>query len=195
MYYQKVVGERVYLSPVNPQDAKLYTQWMNDPEVTLGLGNFGKIITEMNEQTLLEKMAGNANDISFAIIDKAVDRPIGNCGIFAIDQVRQVATIGIFIGEKKYLSGGYGTEAMALLLDFGFRNLNLHNINLAYFSYNTRGEKAYRKLGFKEIGRRREAIRYHGKYYDEVLMDILEEEFRQGPFAQLVKLDLSGYEL
>lgn len=194
MYYQKITGQKVYLSPVNPADAPLYTSWMNDFEVTIGLGNGGKIYSEIAEQAVLEAMAKDSNQVSFAVVNRADDRPIGNCGLFDIDPVRQIATIGIFIGQPEFHSGGYGTEAMALLLDYGFRFRNLHNINLFYFSYNTRGEKAYRKLGFKEVGRRREAIRYHGKYYDEVMMDLLEDEFRTGPFADLVKLDLKGYE-
>ena len=194
MYYRKIVGERIYLSPVDPADAAIYTRWMNDPEVTLGLGNFDRVYTETSERTVLEDMAKDAKNLSFAIIEKAVDRVIGNCGLFALDATRRIATIGIFIGESSYMSGGYGTEALALLIDFGFRSLNLHNMNLFYFSYNARGEQAYRKLGFQEVGRRREAIRYHGKYYDEVMMDLLEEEFRQGPFADVVQLDLAGYE-
>lgn len=194
MYYQKIVGKRIFLSPVNPEDVKHYTKWMSDYEVTLGLSNFGKIYSELAEKTILEDMAKNPSNVSLAIIDKLSNQPIGNCGLFDHDPLRKTATIGIFIGEKDYLSGGYGTEALALLMDFGFRCLNLHNIQLAYFSYNVRGEKAYRKLGFQEIGRRREAIRYNGKYYDEVLMDILEDEFRQGPFADFVQMDLVGYE-
>lgn len=194
MYYRKIVGERIYLSPVDPADAAIYTRWMNDPEVTLGLGNFDRVYTEISERAILEDMAKDAKNLSFAIVDKTGDRVIGNCGLFALDATRRIATIGIFIGEASHLSGGYGTEALALLIDFGFRSLNLHNLNLFYFSYNVRGERAYRKLGFQEVGRRREAIRYHGKYYDEVMMDLLEEEFRQGPFADRVQLDLAGYE-
>lgn len=194
MYYPKIVGNKVYLSPVNPDDAKLYTKWMNDAEITLGLSNHHKVYSELAEQATLEAMSKDPNNVSFAIIDKAINQPIGNCGLFDHDPIRRTATIGIFIGERTHHSGGFGTEALALLMDFGFRSLNLHNILLAYFSYNARGAKAYRKLGFSEIGRRREAVWYNGQVYDEVLMDILEEEFRQGPFQTVVQMDLSGYE-
>lgn len=37
--------------------------------------------------------------------------------------------------------------------------------------------KYYKKVSFKEIGRRREAICFAGEKYDEVYMDILASEF------------------
>lgn len=194
MYYPKITGERVYLSPIQPDDAVIYTRWLNDPEVTLGLGSHHRVFSEMIEKATLEQMAQNQDEVSLAIVLLSTDRVIGNCGLMDIDHLHRKANLGIFIGDKAYRNSGYGTEAMALLLDFGFRVLNLHNINLKYFSFNVRGENAYRKLGFKEIGRRREAVRYNGRYYDDVEMDMLEDEFRGGLFCDVNKWELDGYE-
>ena len=41
-----------------------------------------------------------------------------------------LATLGIFIGDKDYRDNGYGAEAIRLILEYGFRYLNLHNIKL-----------------------------------------------------------------
>ncbi len=46
---------------------------------------------------------------------------------------------------------------MELLLDYGFNALNLQNIMLEVFDYNKRAIKAYEKVGFKVIGKRRQA--------------------------------------
>lgn len=191
MYYPKLSGPTVYLSPVNPEDTKRYTRWMNDPEVTLGLGNHDRVYSEIAEQTLLENWAQNTSEISFAIIHKADDQLIGNCGLMDINPIHRRATLGIFIGEPELHSRGLGTEAMALLIDYGFRVLNLHNIELRYFSFNRRAERAYQKLGFQESGRRREAFCYNGRYYDEISMDILENEFRAGRYGDIGELETS----
>ena len=37
----------------------------------------------------------------------------------------------------------------------------------------------YQKVGFKEFGRRRKSYFVNGKYYDDVKMDILAEEFTE----------------
>jgi len=94
-----------------------------------------------------------------------------------INNINRTATLGIFIGNKKYWSKGYGTEAIQLILDFGFNYLNLNNIDLALMEFNQRALKCYEKCGFKEIGRKRKCNFINGKYYDSILMDILVEEF------------------
>ncbi len=49
---------------------------------------------------------------------------------------------------------------------------------LGVFAFNRAAIRCYQKVGFKEIGRRREARIIAGKAYDAILMDILEDEFR-----------------
>ena len=93
--------------------------------------------------------------------------------------ISRTATLGIFIGEKEERSKGYGTEAIKLLLDFGFNYLNLHEIKLDVYEFNKRAIKCYEKIGFKEYGRRRKCKFINGKYYDSIEMDILAEEFRE----------------
>ena len=96
-----------------------------------------------------------------------------------INHIHRTATLGIFIGEDKQWNQGYGTEAIKLLLDYGFRYLNLNNINLNVIEFNKRAQACYKKCGFKEIGKRRKANYTNGKYYDIISMDILAEEFTQ----------------
>jgi RimJ/RimL family protein N-acetyltransferase len=81
------------------------------------------------------------------------------------------------IGDKNYWNQGYGQEATRLLLDYGFNLLNLNSIMLGVFSFNQRAIKAYRRVGFREIGLRRQARIINGQKYDVLEMDILAEEF------------------
>jgi len=68
---------------------------------------------------------------------------------------------------------------MECLLKFGFNILNLHRIELWVMEYNERAIHVYLKVGFKEVGRKREAHYLQGVYHNIVVMDILEEEFRE----------------
>ena len=45
--------------------------------------------------------------------------------------------------------------------------------------YNERAIHVYEKLGFKEVGRKREAHYLQGKYHNIVVMDILKREFSE----------------
>ena len=64
--------------------------------------------------------------------------------------------------------------------------LGLHNMLLTAFSFNERGIRAYRRAGFKEVGRRREARRLAGHAYDVVYMDCLASELESPVLRQLV---------
>lgn len=176
-YFKKLVGERIYLSPRNVEDVEIFTEWMNDFYITDYTGRSYQTMTLQEEKTYLEKEQNNKN--VFAIIDLEADEVIGNVGLHEINHINRTATLGIFIGNKNYWSKGYGTEAIQLILDFGFNYLNLNNIDLALMEFNQRALKCYEKCGFKEIGRKRKCNFINGKYYDAILMDILAEEFTE----------------
>lgn len=175
-YFKKLVGERIYLSPRNVEDVEIFTQWMNDFYITDYTGRSHQVVTLQAEKEYLES-GGDKN--TFVIIDAQKDKMIGTIGLHKIDNINRTATLGIFIGNRDYWSKGYGTEAIQLLLDFGFNYLNLKNIDLAVMEFNQRAVKCYEKCGFKEIGRRRKCKFINGKYYDSILMDILAEDFKE----------------
>jgi RimJ/RimL family protein N-acetyltransferase len=176
-YFKKLIGERIYLSPRNIEDVEKFTEWMNDFEVTDYTGRSGQIMSLEGEKKYLEE---NSNpEATFSIITLDNDKLIGTVGLESIDHLNRTATLGIFIGDKDYLSKGYGTEAIRLLLDYGFNYMNLHSVKLNLMSFNERALKCYKKCGFKETGKIRENKFINGKYYDTIAMDILENEFTE----------------
>ncbi|MBN2461515.1 MAG: GNAT family N-acetyltransferase [Candidatus Cloacimonetes bacterium] len=175
-YYRKLIGDKCYLSPINMDDAPKYTEWLNDMEIIQYLDIANQQLNLEKERIILEEMIKKGNQI-FAIVLLETDELIGNCSLFDIDQRNRSAELGIFIGEKKYWNRGYGTEAIRLLLDYGFNILNMNNILLEVYSYNEKGLHTYEKAGFKIIGRRREAKYMAGKYWDIIFMDITAAEF------------------
>lgn len=175
-YYRKLVGERIYLSPINLEDIDKYTEWINDLEIAINLGNAAEVFNQEKEKEMLEKLLEDG--YHFAIVDKSQDELLGNCGLFDLDKIHKTGEFGIFIGNRNYWDKGYGSEAIRLLLDYGFNLLNLHNISLSVYSFNHRAISCYQKLGFKIIGNRREALEIAGQKYDEIYMDILASEFK-----------------
>lgn len=181
-YFKKLIGKKVYLSPINVEDAEQYCQWLNDFEVAQNLLIFDQQLSLEKEKVILNNMQKNDAQV-FSIVDLKTDKLLGNCSIFRINLRNRKAEVGIFIGNKEFWNKGYGTEALSLLVDYGFNILNLNNIMLEVFDFNQRAFKAYQKVGFKLIGKRREAIILAGKKHDEIYMDILAEEFKS-PFIK-----------
>ena len=175
-YFKKLLGERIYLSPQTTADAEKYVEWLNDFETTDYIGRSHQPITvEWENQYLAEHINGEAN---FVIVTLDGDELIGTVSIEHINHVNRIGTLGIFIGDKAYREKGYGTEAIRLILDYGFNYLNLNNIKLDLMEFNERALACYKKCGFKEYGRRRKASYINGNYYDVIEMDILAEDFK-----------------
>ena len=169
-----MVGKNCYLSPVDVNDSEKFTEWLNDLEVTKNLVHYPLIISMETEKEVLGKLS---KEHVYSIIDIATDELIGNCGCMSLDHLNQTGEVGIFIGNKDYWNRGYGTEALSLLMDYGFKALNLHNIWLRVYSFNEKAIKSYEKIGFKIIGKRREALLRGKDRHDCVYMDILYDEF------------------
>lgn len=174
-YFKKIVGKKVYLSPINSEDYLQYTEWLNDFEIAKCLDKHAFILTIDKEKEWINNQKNDQYNL--AIIDKEKDKIIGNIGLMNINVINRTAELGIFIGDKDYLSKGYGSEAIMLILDFGFNYLNLNNIMLKVFAFNKRAIKAYEKCGFKIFGTWKECNYFNGEYVDVIYMNILKRDF------------------
>ncbi len=173
-----VIGDKVALGPHRRDLLPLYQRWINDFEVLRGLALPIRPMTLEGEQAWYDHVAKPGDNlVSFLVYERATLRPIGTTALAEIDHAQGTAVFGILIGEKECWGKGYGTETTRLMLDYGFTVLGLHNILLTVYSYNQRAIRAYQRAGFKEIGRRREARRLGGRFYDVVYMDCLGSEF------------------
>ena len=182
-YYKKLVGKKCYLSPCSMDDAEKWTDWFNDLEVSLPLGDEAYIPFSLEKCQENVKHVIQNQDHVFSIVDLEQDGPIVRCLLFGIDWVNRHAMLGIFIGEKAFWSKRYGQEAVTLLLDYAFTLLNLNSVMLGVMAFNERAIQCYKNVGFQEIGRRRQARIIGKRTYDSILMDILAEEFTS-PYVQ-----------
>ena len=177
MYFKKLIGEKLYLSPVDKNDFELFTNWINDMEVSLGTLQSEKIIGLDEEKEILERLSRGG--ITFTIVDMETNKAIGYTGFPQYDYVNRNASVAITIGDKSYWRKGYGQEAIKILQKFAFEELNLHKLELEVHAYNEKAYNCYKKCGFVEEGRKRENFYINGKYTDTVFMGILKSEFEK----------------
>jgi RimJ/RimL family protein N-acetyltransferase len=182
-HYKRLVGTKCYLSPLSHEDAEAHARWENDLAVAIPLGD--EAFTPTSLERMHEQIDGALRNQShvFSIVDQETDATIGRCLLFNLDAINRSAMLGIMIGAAEYQNHGYGQDALRLLLDYAFNLLNLHSIMLGVFDFNTRAIAAYKKVGFREVGRRRQARIIAGKKYDVLFMDLLAEEFEGGVIA------------
>ena len=173
-------GKRIYLAPLEMEDLETFYEWYNNPDLRKFL-IMPYPTTKLDEKEWIEKKKRGTDEVVLSIIVKRGGRLIGNIGLHQINKVTRCAMMGIALGDLKMASKGFGTEAIRLMLDYGFGTLNMHRIELFVHDFNDRAQKAYKKLGFIEEGRKREALYSGGKYHDELLLAVLKEEWMKEP--------------
>ncbi len=167
-------GSLVRLRAYRKEDAPLAQEYMNDPEMKLCLspGVPYPFTLEDEEKWVATNSAMN-DTYTFAIEALDSGEYIGGCGAHEIDWKNSKATVGIMIGSKKYLSRGYGTDAMKVLINFIFNEMNINKISLNVYAFNERAVKSYKKCGFIVEGVLRQEIFKNGNYHDELRMALL----------------------
>ncbi|MDE5728893.1 MAG: GNAT family N-acetyltransferase [Clostridia bacterium] len=118
-------------------------------------------------------------DRYYFLIISPDNRIIGESVINEIDNKTKSANFRIAIFQTDEQGKGIGTWAVETTRDFAFEILKLHRLSLDVFSFNTRAEKCYLKADFKREGVLRDAVLNGDEYADDILMSILENEWRE----------------
>lgn len=176
---KKLVGQSVYLSPLQAEDAEQLFCWRNNLSLTQQLGSPTRLSSVESEVERIRQY-NSGEEHHFGIISLEDDMMLGYCGIRDFNWLHQSARVGIFIGNTENQGKGYGTEAMELLVGFGFDYLNMHSITLSVLDFNEPAIASYKKIGFRECGCSHESYRLHGQWHDWIEMEILEQWWRAG---------------
>ncbi|MFA4932275.1 MAG: GNAT family N-acetyltransferase [Caldisericia bacterium] len=167
-------GTKVALTPQQRDNVPTYWKWICDPEVNAGLTGAGACVSIENEYEWYDNKVAKADggSVNFDIHEVNGMRLVGDCALFDIEHAAGTAELGLIIGEKDCWNRGYATETVALLARYAFDVLGLSSVILHVYDFNERAVAAYRKAGFREVGRRR-GVRHGARIVHEVIMDIV----------------------
>jgi len=126
----------------------------------------------------------NKKQFYFAIETLDDNTLIGNIDFKNVDFAMRHAELGIAITDIANRGKGYGSDAIRVLLGYGFRELNLHRVELVVNGYNSHALQTYEKLGFVLEATWREARYQDLKYYDVHVLSMLEPEWRKRYWEQ-----------
>jgi RimJ/RimL family protein N-acetyltransferase len=166
----------LYLGPIKADDLPLLLEWVNDREQVL-LNAPYKPIAEARHREWFAAIQRRNDAFIFGIRLRDANKLIGSCQLHSISHVHRSAELQIRLGDVEERGRGYGTEAVRLLLDFAFKDLNLHRIYLNVLGTNSRAIRVYEKIGFVREGVGREAAHIDGRYVDIIQMGMLADEY------------------
>jgi RimJ/RimL family protein N-acetyltransferase len=172
-------GTKVRLRPISTYDLDAIMEWVNDNEVTrtLLIGRY-PLTREAEAKWIEARTKVDAKEVTL-VIETLAGEYLGGITLFRIQEIERTAELGIVIGKKSAWGKGYGTEAMQLLLAYGFGQLNLHMIYLTVLADNPRAAHIYEKVGFVHEGRLRDRIYRDGVYHDLLTMSIKRSEWEK----------------
>ncbi|TXT58574.1 MAG: Spermidine N(1)-acetyltransferase [Promethearchaeota archaeon] len=173
-----IKGASVNLLPVNLENIDLYFKWVNHQKMRMFSRNE---IPHTKEEIKkwFEPKEGSQKSMDFEVWHKKDEKIIGMGGLNLINFVIRKANLWMEIGEFQYWSKGLASEAVELLLEYGFNELNLHKIYAGIFEPNIPSWKCAERVGFKLEGKLKKSVYVEGKYYDERKYKILKEEWQK----------------
>jgi RimJ/RimL family protein N-acetyltransferase len=172
-------GQRIRLRSLSRDDLPRLWEFNNDLEVELAGGGDPPTPQSLERlQAEFDQDAGKGGRDGAAFAIEADGKFIGQCALFNFNSHAQTCELGITIGDKAYWGQGYGRESIALLVDYAFRQRNLHKVWLQVHARNARAISAYVACGFREEGRLRAHVWSNGQYDDLLMMGLLRAEWQ-----------------
>ena len=174
-----LVGERIYLRPLEVEDADEFASLeAQEPDTHIFSGG-----RTPHSPIAIRKLFADAfktlppDTTGFAVCLKGDDTLIGQVGITGIDWVHRHGETFSHLRPGAYRGQGYGTEAKHLLLEYAFEYLDLHVLTSWVFQQNERSAGALAKQGYKPAGRMLADGIKNGIYYDDLVFDVLREDW------------------
>ena len=166
--------------------------WNNESRFWSGVGE-RRFVSQAQvdaEHREWDEYEGPSSGVPFGVQTKD-GRPIGYMGINWLLAHHRLAMLGASIGEPEYWGSGYGTDALLLLIDYTFDELDIRKIWLGTMSLNARVMRQMEKVGFTLEVRRRKGIYADGVWYDELIYSLFREDW-PGRAALVEKLGLAA---
>jgi RimJ/RimL family protein N-acetyltransferase len=160
-----------------PENLDAVARWYRDPELARLTRYQTRPMSQDEIEHFFRARLLAADALAYAIHVRRTGKLVGLTTFSALDPDNGSALYHITIGERGAWGQGYGTEASELMLEHAFVNLGLHRIGLSVFAFNERAIRSYEKAGFRVEGRLREAIVRDGRFWDEVQMGVLRDEW------------------
>ncbi len=177
-------GSRVYLRPPRKSDAatflaaarasgRLHGAWVRPP---LTAARFTEYVARYGGRAQRDLAAAtHAGLIVWRVEDDAI------AGVFNFGNIVRGAFRSAYLGYYAFAphaGDGYMSDGLALALDFAFRTLKLHRIEVNVQPANGRSIALVRKAGFMREGYSRRYLKIAGRWRDHVRLALTVEDWR-----------------
>lgn len=179
-----ISGAKVLLRPFRADDVSVMVDVLADPDVRRLTGSVHSTEEARaggdDDVDTLRTWYGSRNEqpdrLDLAVVDARSGELVGEVVLNDYDAASSSCNFRTLIGPRGR-DRGLGSEAIRLIVGYGFERLGLHRIELEVYAFNPRARRAYEKAGFVVEGTRRDALRFDDEWVDATVMSILAHEW------------------
>lgn len=174
-----IESERLRLRRMKRGDAKVMFRYWSDPEVTryMNVPPFTSVEEAWDMINLLNGLSESEDAMRFGIELKEEGKLIGSCGYNVWELSGSYrGEIGYDLG-REYWGRGYMSEALRMLLAYGYDTMGLNRIEALVEPENSGSRKLLLSFGFKEEGLLREYQQTEKGFVNLLMYSLLKKEY------------------
>lgn len=173
-----IKGNLTGLRAVDKKDLSLMRKWRNNPDFRKNFREVRELSKEHQERWFESSCVGNPNDFMFIIVDLKNNELIGAAGLLYINWIIRSADFSFYIGRNNdYIDDeGFAEDAAKILIDYGFKNLNLHKIWMELYEFDNLKINFFKnKFDFQQDGMLRDNCFENGKYWNSIILSLIND--------------------
>lgn len=170
-------GQNIYLRALEPEDLEFVYAIENDEsiwEISHTQTPYSRFLIRQYLENAHQDIY-EAKQLRLAICLTNSSEAIGLIDLFDFDPQHSRAGIGILIQNSSERNKGIGSEALQLLIEYAFSQLQLHQLYANIGTENEASLQLFAKFGFQKIGIKKQWNKVNNVYKDEALFQLINE--------------------
>ena len=172
-----VILENLGIRAIEIEDLPTIQKYRNDEDLRKYFREYREFSLTQIKDWYFNMIKDNRFEM-FVIVDLDIDEVIGVTGITYIDWPNKHADVHFYIGKNsEWIDEKYSHTAIKLILNYGFKILNLNKLWAEIYEIDTKKLKFFKNKGFKIDATLREHYFHNGKYYSSHILSLLRKEY------------------
>jgi len=171
---QALTGKKIHLRALEPIDIDFLFAVENDEsfwEVSSTQTPFSRFILEQYIASAHQDIH-EVKQLRLIIAENTSKKSVGMIDLFDFNPQHKRAGVGILIIDSEQ-HNGYASDALQLLIDYCFKQLNLHQLFANITTDNAQSLALFKKHNFLKVGTKKEWIFSKGIFKDEILFQLI----------------------
>jgi diamine N-acetyltransferase len=172
-------GDNIYIRALEPNDLEFVYAIENDQsiwEVSNTHTPYSRFLVKQYLENAHQDIY-EAKQLRLAICQNQDFPALGLIDLFDFDPKNNRAGVGIVIQDNEHRKQNIGSEALELLIEYAFYNLNLRQLYANIGTENEASKALFTKFGFEIIGVKKDWILVNGVYKDEEMFQLINTTF------------------